>query len=413
MKPQRAFLAVLLGILVTTCFGRADSLNVRRLGSLDTPDFARAVASTKEHAFVADNGGGLRAIDVRDPGNPQEVGSYFSGNVTTGVTLFDTLAYLAEIEGALWGHFRVIGIGDPANLYQVGECGLSGMGRGVARSGCFAYVSDGGSGLQVIDVSVPASPRIVGNSPTTGWFVGVAYLDSLAYVAAYDGGLRVVDVSQPADPREVGSSPGEWVFGVAVSGTVAYLADSTAGLRVVDVSDPSHPREVGRLGTAGQPHGVAVRDSLAYVACGSQGLRVVDVRDPARPKEVGFYDTPGYAMGVGLAGNYIYVADGDSGLIILEYYGGVGVEQKPGAKPVVKNRVVIHPNPMSSSCEIYWPGQRSCLIYDISGRRVCELVGNGGARWDGRDSGGARVRAGIYFVSIDGFRSSKLVMLRR
>ena len=412
MNPQRAFIAVLLGILATTYFGRADSLNVRRLGSLDTPNFARSVAATKQYAFVADNGGGLRAIDVSDPGNPQEVGYYYSGNLATGVALFDTLAYVPEIEWALWGHFRVLSINDPANLYQVGECGLSGMGRGVARSGSFAYVSDGGSGLQVIDVSDPNSPRIVGNSPTTGWFIGVACSGTCAYVAAYDGGLRVIDVSQPADPREVGSSSGEWVFGVAVSGFYAYLADSTAGLRVVDVNDPSHPREVGRLGTAGQPHGVAVRDSRAYVACGSQGLRVVDVRDPARPVEVGFYDTPGYAMGVGIAGNYIYVADGDSGLIILEYYSGVGVEHEPGAKAVGKNRVVIHPNPISSSCGIYWPGQRSCLIYDISGRRVCELVGNGGARWDGRDGGGARVRAGIYFLKLEGSKAFKLIVLR-
>jgi hypothetical protein len=391
----------------------ADSLNVRCLGFLDTPDFARSVAATKEYAFVADHCGGLRAIDVRDPWNPQEVGYYFTGNATAGVKLQDTLAYLAEIEGALWGHFRVIGISDPANLYQVGECGLSGMGRGVACAGHFAFVSDGGSGLQVIDVSDPALPRIVGNSPTTGWFVGVAYADSLAFVAAYDGGVRVVDVSQPADPREVGSSPGEWVFGVAVSGSYVYLADSTAGLRVVDVSNPAQPREVGRLIVQGEPHGVAVRDSLAYVASGSRGLRVVDVRDPAWPKEVGFYDTPGYSMGVWLAGNYIYVADGLAGLIILEYYGATGASEDKEPARGKDSGVTVHPNPMRESCTIRWEGKRTCRIYDLTGRRVRELWGLGGVRWDGRDEARARVRAGIYFVGIDGFQISKLVMLRR
>lgn len=390
----------------------ADSLNVRCLGFLDTPDFARSVAATKEYAFVADHCGGLRAIAVRDPGNPQEVGYYFTGNATAGVALFDTLAYLAEIEGALWGHFRVIGIGDPANLYQVGECGLSGMGRGVARSEGIAYVSDGGSGLQVIDVSFPASPRIVGNSPTTGWFVGVAYADSLAYVAAYDGGVRVVDVSRPADPRELGSSPGEWVFGVAVSGSYVYLADSTAGLRVVDVSNPAQPREVGRLLVQGEPHGVAVRDSLAYIASGSRGLRVVDVRDPARPKEVGFYDTPGYSMGVGLAGNYIYVADGLAGLMILEYYGTSGILEGDGFSRDKDSKVRLWPNPMQASCTIRWEGKRTCRIYDLTGQRVRDLAGDGGVRWDGGDEARARVRAGVYFVGIEGFQISKLVILR-
>jgi len=281
----------------------------------------------------------------------------------------------------------------------------------VACSDGFAYVSDGGSGLQVIDVSDPGAPRIVGNSPTTGWFVGVAYASSRAYVAAYDGGLRVVDVSQPVDPWEMGSSTGEWVFGVAVSGTIAYLADSTAGLRVVDVSNPAQPREVGRLIVQGEPHGVAVRDSLVYVASGSRGLRVVDVRDPARPLEVGFYDTPGYSMGVELAGNYIYVADGDAGLSILEYYGTLGVSEGDGVSRDRGSKAHLWPNPMQAACELRWEGKRTCRIYDIAGRRIRELTGDCGARWNGRDEAGARVKAGVYILRLESYQSSKIVVL--
>jgi len=97
---KSVFTHLMLLLLLAGASG-ADSLNVRRLGSLDTPDFARSVAATKQNAFVADNGGGLRAIDVSDPGNPQEVGYYYSGNLATGVVLFDTLAYVPEIEWAL------------------------------------------------------------------------------------------------------------------------------------------------------------------------------------------------------------------------------------------------------------------------------------------------------------------------
>ena len=43
-------------------------------------------------------------------------------------------------------------------LIRVGGYDTSGSALGVALSGNYAYVADGGAGLQVIDVSNPANP---------------------------------------------------------------------------------------------------------------------------------------------------------------------------------------------------------------------------------------------------------------
>jgi hypothetical protein len=74
----------------------------------------------------------------------------------------------------------------------------------VAVSGHYAYVADGGAGLQVIDVSDPANPRRVGGYDTPGYAGGVAVSGHYAYVADGDAGLQVIDVSDPANPRRVG-----------------------------------------------------------------------------------------------------------------------------------------------------------------------------------------------------------------
>src|SRR5687768_11247915 len=66
-------------------------------------------------------------------------------------------------------------------LVRVGGYDTSGLARGVALSGNYAYVADRNGGLQVIDVSNPASPQRVGGSSGVPW--GVAVSGNYAYLA--------------------------------------------------------------------------------------------------------------------------------------------------------------------------------------------------------------------------------------
>ncbi|MBE7502569.1 MAG: peptidoglycan DD-metalloendopeptidase family protein [Verrucomicrobiales bacterium] len=189
----------------------------------------------------------------------------------------------------------------------------------VAVVGQYAYVADGGAGLQVIDVSNPANPRWVGGCDTFWGAQGVAVAGQHAYVADGPSGLEVMDVSNPARPVRVGRThtPG-YAYGVAVVGSYAYVADGKAGLQVIDISDPTNPVLVGGYDTPGSAEALAVAEHYAYVADGEAGLQVIDVRNPANPIVAGSYDTPAYACGVTVADHYAYVADGDAGLQVID-----------------------------------------------------------------------------------------------
>ncbi len=54
----------------------SDPANPTLVGTYDTPGYARGVAVSGDHAFVADGDSGLQVIDISDPANPTLVGTY-------------------------------------------------------------------------------------------------------------------------------------------------------------------------------------------------------------------------------------------------------------------------------------------------------------------------------------------------
>jgi hypothetical protein len=72
-----------------------------------------------------------------------------------------------------------------------------------------------------------------------------------------------------------------------------------------------------------------------------------------------------------------------------------------------------HPNPFAGGVRVNFLAPRDgavrLAVYDLEGRRVATLLdgdvdaGVHSARWDGRDSGGAQVAAGLYLVRLTGF----------
>ena len=95
---------------------------------------------------------------------------------------------------------------------------------GVAVSGNYVYVADGGAGLLVIDVSNPANPQRVGGFDTSGGAVKVAVSDGYAYLAQGDAGLLVIDVSDPAHPRRVGGNGLASGYDITVNGESVFAS---------------------------------------------------------------------------------------------------------------------------------------------------------------------------------------------
>jgi len=290
----------------------ADAQNVEFVGQIGGESYAVAVQGDYAYLGV---GPRLVVLDISNPANPTLAGqTEVLPDIVWGVAVAGNYAYVADDEGGL----RIINVSDPAAPSEAGFYDTPGDARGVAVAGNYAYIADHYKGLRIINVTDPAAPSEAGFYDTSWYAKGVAVAGNYAYVAAVGAGLRIINISDPAAPSEVGFyyTPGE-ALGVAVTGNYAYVAVKYVGsLRIINVSNPAAPTEAGFYGTpAGLAYGVAVAGNYAYVADGYDGLRIINVSNPAAPTEAGFYDM-GYAKDVAVAGNYAYVADGGSLRII-------------------------------------------------------------------------------------------------
>ncbi|NOZ06931.1 MAG: hypothetical protein GXP41_11385, partial [Chloroflexi bacterium] len=233
---------------------------------------ARAGAGPYAYAYVADQGYGLRIIDITDPSSPFQVGTLAIAGWPKGVALSGDILYLVAEDSGL----HVIDVANPGYPQEIGSRAINGEGEGLALGGSYAYVAAGSKGLQILDVSDPANPQLVTEYITPGYAVEVAVVGAYAYVAD-SGSLQIIDISNPAAPVSVGSveTPG-WALDVTVSGTTAYVADGNKDLAVIDVSNPAHPLLLRNIDASGYAQGVAFDGAFAYLAARRGGLRVVD-----------------------------------------------------------------------------------------------------------------------------------------
>jgi len=269
------------------------------------PGVVQGIAVTGGHAYVANDSGGLRVIDVSTPSNPTEVSACQMG-VAQDVAAVGNYAYV--IAG---GDLQVVDVSDLANPTRVGFYDTPGQAHSVAVAGSYAYIAARSGGLRVVDISDPTTPTEVGFYDTPKSAIDVAVAGSYAYVTDYDydgSCLHVVDISVPSNPTRTGFRCDSWqqAYNVAVAGNYAYVL--AFGLRVVDVSRPTNPREVGfyARGTGD----VAVAGDYAYVGDYYGGLGVVDVSVPSNPTKLGLYDTLWEGEEIAVSGDYAYVADG-------------------------------------------------------------------------------------------------------
>jgi hypothetical protein len=245
----------------------------------------------------------------------QLVGTYDTQGTAHGVQVVGNFAYVAD--GGLG--LQIIDISNPAVPTLSGAYDTPGSSYSVQVVGNLAYVADNWSGLSVIDVSNPATPTLRGSYDTPGTAYGVQVVGNLTYVADGGSGLQIIDVSNPAVPTLTGTydTPGS-AYGVQVVGNFAYVADYTSDLQIIDISNPAAPTLTSTHNTPGYAYGVQVVGNFAYIADGGSGLQIIDVSNPAAPALTGTYDTLGSAIGVYVVGNLAYVADGSSGLSVID-----------------------------------------------------------------------------------------------
>ncbi len=378
--------------------------NPQLTGSYELPFSIEDIFVLSPYAYLTDYFKGIRIFDITDPSSPSELGFCRIDNQTSAVTSDGNYAYFAYLRSIHDTVFlAVIDVSDPSNPQQVGECHTDSLAAGtygLQIYGSYAYIAirdywiNGVGGLWIVDISNPSAPQSVGffyipENDNSCFDVYVVH--SIAFLTA--GDLYVLDVSDPSHPVQIGYcyTPAE-AHSIHVSGPYAYITDgnegANVGLRVVNISDPSNPYEVGYCPTPNRPTRIYVSDNYAYIATVS-GPRVYDITNPSNPYQIGYYNI-GWIEGVSIAGSYIFTAAKDLGLQIFE---NLLLDVKEKHLVPIKSAEVT---PTVFSGSLILPKDKSCRVFDISGRTIPP----------------DKIKPGIYFIEIDGEIRQKVVKIR-
>ncbi|HUX12701.1 MAG TPA: hypothetical protein VMW87_06710, partial [Spirochaetia bacterium] len=206
------------------------------LGSFNTNGTVRSVAagSPDGRVYVADAKVGMIVLDMSDPKQTRQLGSYPSTDARQ-VAVDGNYVFLADyVEGLL-----VLDVSDPAHPKRV--AGIAGLRARVvalyhgANRRTYACVV-GLNGISLVNVSDPTHPELSGVYATDS-AENLKVAGSYAYVAEGYRGLTVLDLSNPERIRKVSTSDLQYAGAVDVSGDFAFVTDPE-GLNVVQILIP-------------------------------------------------------------------------------------------------------------------------------------------------------------------------------
>jgi hypothetical protein len=251
-----------------------------------------AVPATGDYAYIATDTG-LKVINISIPSSPAFACPTIypctpcicagSSDVTYGIAVSGTMAYLAQDSSG----FKVVNVTDPLNPEELGSYDMS-YAYDVASWGIspsYVYVANGVDGLFVMNVSTPATPVKSGFVKPAGSAIDIATTGNYGYIAYGAKGLRIVNVMTPTAPilkgsfESLGDAKAIDVY-TFLPYQYAYVAAGNSGLWVFqfDEGSPANPPiAVGRYNaTPVSAQDVAVAGNEIYIANGSEGLLILE-----------------------------------------------------------------------------------------------------------------------------------------
>ncbi|MHA1971872.1 MAG: LVIVD repeat-containing protein [Candidatus Hodarchaeales archaeon] len=219
----------------------SDPSNPSNVYTYDPGDAWSQVEVAGNYAYVISNLG-FYTFDITNLGSVsvEDFIGYPPTGLPNGIKISGNYAYIASGNVNLW----VVDITDPTDLKEIGTFGPDEYGKNVFISGDLAYVANGVYGLRIFNISNPLLPVSIGHF--NGDFDDVYVIGNTLYGANNDDGLWVLDISDPTLPiKHTEFNTAGNAFAVVVVGDYVYLADGTNGLRILDVSNVYRYRTEG------------------------------------------------------------------------------------------------------------------------------------------------------------------------
>lgn len=228
----------------------------------------------------------LLILDMSDPSNPIELGSYDGINYPDQIDVVDKIVFITDRFGPLC----IINATDPSNIEKIGEYAGSGAVYDIEVVGDTAFLADWNQGLNVLNITNLSAPELIGNHAILGAAIHLDIVGDLLYLSNHlsaNTGLVVLNISDPTDPFMIDSYlPSDELWNPHVFGDYIYCGNhelERGDLIILDTSDPTNVSEVGQFEFGSSVNSVIIIDDLAYVAGGHHGFDLLDVRDPTNP----------------------------------------------------------------------------------------------------------------------------------
>lgn len=234
--------------------------------------------------------GSLFTFDLVDPTTPQilfapeDAVSFNIGDILSYV-LNGNVIYLPIIDGSLIGGVGAVDLSDPANPQLVSTVSTGDYTvMHMAAGSDYLYVLGQGEtfNIHIIDISDPLALELVGKVAMPESTNRLGLIGDTLY-AACDGfncqSLYIVDVTDPTSAEITG----RWQMNVGaadlvpVGGDLLLMPTFEEGIFLLDVSDLDSPSLTGRIHLPGEGVRVKVQDGLVYATAFDGGLYVLSI----------------------------------------------------------------------------------------------------------------------------------------
>jgi len=422
---------LLLSLILCCSFGIAQTPTLVLLDDLNVPGSFKTdvwgyvdIASEKYYAIVGDqSGSGITIVDVTDPTNLIQV-----ANVPTvpGFDLKVHQNYVYTVNGGNNGNGGIVDISDPANPQVVGGFPSA---HNIWIDNGYLYAEF--DGLKIYSLSDPVNPALLWSSGGFDGHDAITHGNILYDFHGYSV-TNIYDITTPGTPQLLGVIDDPTIAynhsgDVTEDGRYLFICDELSNapspdITVWDILDPSNPVRIDEYADNDAiVHNIYVRGSYAFVSYYTAGLRVFDVSDPSNIQMIDEYDTNAGTGEVfaGAFGCYIedprgliYVSDWDNGLFVFEFETPlVGIEPGDIAGTIEDFQLLQnYPNPFNPATTLRYNLNRAAevtlTIYNSLGQPVKNLVrgeqssGDYSINWNGTDSNGNPVSAGIYVARL-------------
>lgn len=309
---------------------------------------ATAVDYLDNRIYLADVYFGLRIIDVSNPSNPSQSGtyeqtssytdsegkvsSYSGGHINLRVVQINNLKYAFVLDKYYGLRVFDVSIDSAPKLvdqYDMRSKQLYGQLSVVVDievNQSYAYISDANNGITILDLfsdsDHPEEIKITkkGQIATPGAASGITLSGNTLYVADGNSGLFVADISNPSAPTAIGNYPATGAYGIVEMAGKLFLADTVDGIAKIDGGEKSFVKS-GSFDPPSNTDALFADGSFAYLLDNNgskEGMIIISLSDTGQYLFKGSVATPGNATNLYVSESKAYVADGPAGITIID-----------------------------------------------------------------------------------------------